>query len=100
MSAQHIPGPWKYIEGTDVYAEINGGTVCEVYIGSLSAERRSATANLIAAAPELLEALEKCIYIIGASADEYETLWRSDDEVNAAYDAAFAAIAKAKGETK
>lgn len=46
---------------------------------------------------ELLEALEKCLYVIGAPTDEYETLWRTDDEIKTAYDAAVAAIAKTKG---
>jgi hypothetical protein len=46
---------------------------------------------------ELLEALEKCLYIIGAPTDECETLWRTDDELKTAYDAAVAVIAKAKG---
>lgn len=46
---------------------------------------------------ELLNALEKCLYIIEDPADDCMTLWRTDDEVKDAYDAAVAAIAKTKG---
>jgi hypothetical protein len=60
-------------------------------------ETTEENAHLIAAAPDLLEALEKCIYIIGHPKDEPETLWRTDDEINNAYMQARAAIAKAKG---
>ena len=51
-------------------------------------------ARLIAAAPDLLEALEKCAAIIGAPQEGH---WATDDEVNDAYESAVAAIAKAKG---
>ena len=52
-------------------------------------------ARLIAAAPDLLEALEKCAAVIGAPQEGH---WATDDEVNDAYDSAVAAINKAKGE--
>ena len=58
-------------------------------------EEAMANARLIAAAPELLEALEKCASVIGAP---QEGNWATDDEVNDAYDRAGAAIAKAKGD--
>ena len=51
-------------------------------------------AHLIAAAPDLLEALKKCAAVIGAPQEGH---WATDDEVNDAYDSAVAAIAKAKG---
>ena len=54
-----------------------------------------ANARLIAAAPDLLEALEKCASVIGAPQEGH---WATDVEVNDAYDSAVAAIAKAKGE--
>ena len=57
-------------------------------------ERR---ARLAAAAPELLAALKKCARIIGSPADSPEALWRTDAEVNDAYNSAHDAIAKAKG---
>lgn len=63
MSAQHTPGPWSFSRTCDILAPIGDtgkqGIIAKVrviYAPSGEAERR-ANARLIAAAPELLEAL-------------------------------------------
>lgn len=56
MSAAHTPGPWR-VSGK---ATINGG---RGWIASVSTLNRNANARLIAAAPELLEALEQIAWL-------------------------------------
>lgn len=50
MNAQHTPGPWK-IKGQDIIGSGENGYIC-TWSG------RSANAQLIAAAPDLLEACQ------------------------------------------
>ena len=94
MSAQHTPGPWSYLAGDglawrpSVQRATEGGFV----VAGLSREREEADAKLIAAAPELLEALIECEYMID------HCLFGCDAENAKAK--ARAAIAKATGETK
>lgn len=87
------PGPWEYERGDD---EIFPGKHFVVYDETVCDETVICTplngkhdANLIAAAPELLEALEEVmrVYIIGQGKQK-----------KAIYDLAQAAIAKAYGE--
>ena len=98
--SKHTPGPWfisgrmtKYIE-----ARIGGGLIQEVAAcGPTDAdggygERQYANAQLISAAPDLLEALE------GMVRKAQKQNW--NDNYPAELNAAYAAIAKAKGETK
>ena len=62
---KHTPGPWRYVDG---YFD------CDVWAGNkmvLSYERHPtdedrANARLMAAAPELLEALEACLMVLNA----------------------------------
>lgn len=66
MNAQHTPGPWAHIETlpdraidyageTFIKAEANGVTIAT--LSNYSPTERRANARLIAAAPDLLEAL-------------------------------------------
>jgi hypothetical protein len=84
--SKHTPGPWcmeSFFHGQyDVYSEvtddfISGGTISE------------ADARLIAAAPDLLEALEKVVSFVDAG----QGTWTVEEQQKAR-----AAIAKAKGE--
>lgn len=50
-------GPWGVSANTSVDSEL-GGFICEAYGDSTSFEEDQANAKLIAAAPELLEALQ------------------------------------------
>jgi len=82
---KHTPGPWKaHAEGGTVFGELG------LLIAS-TPDRNAENARLIAAAPELLEALE-CLLSLGAS--EHFGKWDDWEEVKAAK----AAIAKAQGE--
>ena len=90
---KHTQGPWEINSGTTVYAQ-NGiarlrrrAALCKTDISSSEGdtlEKARANARLIAAAPELLEALKE---LVG---------WLEDDIYF--LDKARAAIAKAKGE--
>lgn len=56
IDTAHTPGPW-FVHANQVYSEHNGQTVA-VFPGVRSDEPVSANAHLIAAAPDLLEAVE------------------------------------------
>jgi hypothetical protein len=96
--SKHTPGPWRVeavdAEGTLVYHRVMsaGYRVAGVYTirggRGLSREESDANAHLIAAAPEMLAALEG-ILNIGHTPDTWEVAHRIGR----------AAIAKAKGET-
>lgn len=88
--AKHTPGPW-FVNGpwhiqsdTKLAVPSIVGNVLQPRNGDI--QEREANANLIAAAPELLEALENILIYLGD--------WDTDDEECVA---ARAAIAKAKG---
>jgi len=98
---KHTPGPWIVHdcnpnivreESTDACVALmcDGGHCDEILIGD---EEREANANLIAAAPDFLEALEKISNMDGLTADGSRIAFRMGA-------IATAAIAKAKGETK
>lgn len=106
MTAQHTPGPWHFIGDSlthrqfDIYAPNQplGQHVCTV--NNLSVEKlytrdagvALANARLIAAAPDLLAALQALI----GEADLGEI--DHDEETRQLLDAARAAIAKATGD--
>lgn len=92
MSAQHTPGPWvlKQFGGPQISGP-NGYAVATMW-GALSvrelAGQDAANARLIAAAPDLLEALEMMV-AVSRSAPGFSAMVRKDAEL---------AIAKARGE--
>lgn len=64
MSAQHTPGPWSFDEGGDDHVKVGGtrlASPCAVH------PEWKANARLIAAAPDLLEALSR-------AADEFDLI--------------------------
>lgn len=96
--SKHTPGPWfisgsmtKYVE-----ARIGGGLIQEVAsCGPTEAdcgygEQQRANAQLISSSPELLEALENMV------SKAQKQNW--NDSYPAELNAAYAAIAKARGE--
>jgi len=101
---KHTPGPWKAhlnvptarIEGHII--KVDDDVECPIASlwvggGTEGKPRQKANATLIAAAPDMLEALEE---LMGAITLE-EDLFRCDDLDRADYCRATAAIAKAKG---
>lgn len=87
---KHTPGPWNRIKGDrNVYSA--AGTVCKtpaILGGGSAATNWEANARLIAAAPDLLEALEALLDYAESGWDHFP-----DVSVNAR-----AAIARARGE--
>lgn len=83
---KHTPGPWHVSQpdGNYIRSEIGG-------IAGLTFSATKADAHLIAAAPDLLEALELAVTLDRSAADGDESIWVTD---------ARAAIAKAKGQSK
>lgn len=95
MTTKHTPGPWKIIT-LDGHTYINPqrpegewGLIAKM-VGT-SAYEESANAALIAAAPDLLAALEELLW--AASRTSLET----DGDYSNAFTAARAAIARATG---
>lgn len=98
------PGPWLVTGGTFVYALNDYGTNsfwANIYAGSqggyksaaTSSEEIEANANLIAAAPDLLEALER---IMDLGIVEHQVGW---PELELALSMSRVAISKARGES-
>lgn len=98
MSANHTKGPWNNYQGDDIYCvyDADGKKICTIepvdIVGWNAVHREEADANeaLIAAAPELLEALDKLVNCISET--------RGPDASDA-LDCALSAIAKARGES-
>jgi hypothetical protein len=113
MSTQHTPGPWRVEprEGYGFKPRVLGerAHVCEV--GNAVEEdweRWDADARLIAAAPDMLEALRECVQRFASTLEEIKSLLiahpideMQDDAANQAdeqaLDRARTAIAKATG---
>ena len=105
MSAQHTPGPWQVavdIFDNDGMPEtaiqaMNGGATVAVALdfGLNNPDMRQANARLIAAAPDLLEALQELVSIVAIH--QFST---NNKFAWAEMECARAAIAKATGETK
>jgi hypothetical protein len=116
MSAKHTPGPWAYYGGerwvgsateksllycADVHADAPGyrGNVCDIqsadHISGITRAEAAANARLIAAAPDLLEALYAVLDDV-EDLDMYPS--NAVGREAGAFDLVVAAIAKATGE--
>jgi len=84
----HTPGPWK-LDIFDGGINVDGERPIALMLGL--AEEGLANARLIAAAPELLEALKRYVEHDDTAYDPAENFWRQIK------DEALAAIAKAEG---
>lgn len=94
MSTKHTPGPWQldhrgytFIVAAPKHGYITRD-VCRMDASTMSAFHREANARLIAAAPDLLTALEEVLPHVEFSHRQFK----------AEVDAARAAIAKATGQ--
>lgn len=96
--SKHTPGPWHHttmlhgvqgIYGPDRYMVADAGNTRR------SVAEQVANARLIAAAPELLEALQECITEDGAVAFASEDFYKAKQRLMAINNIARAAIAKA-----
>jgi hypothetical protein len=104
----HTPGPWKAVDDVDEGVWVspqntNNNIICDI-VGRIWDPEAKATqitdedienARLIAAAPDMLEALEKVIDLAKANRDDDGIFDEQDEEY---FKIATAAIAKAKGE--
>ena len=87
------PGPWLKRTGGGAQYIVHGEhIICSI---PRSYPNLKNEANLIAAAPELYEALN---HLAAAVVENYGKGWPNDD-LDRAIDAAWAALAKARGET-
>lgn len=114
--SKHTPGPWEVKSGMSCrrVEDTHGGAVTIIYnhqeyngeaCGSITSQNKTddelqANARIIAAAPELLEACEALLVMMGKQGGhrklDDQLTWRANDEKAEA--TARAAIAKAKGE--
>lgn len=105
MAHKHTPGPWfprksfdgiRYIGVAEIGSNIADTAICE-FCGS---ENDKANAQLIAAAPELLEALEEIVTCEENRAKDlrHRKAWELVKFSEQRIKKAKAAIAKAKGE--
>ena len=100
--SKHIPGPWSYTplaKGMRISADTKTSLALVLVPQYYDSEKEAQLANarLIASAPELLEALEEVLELMG----EIDATTREDDDGNEVFyhevQAAYDAIAKAKG---
>ncbi|WP_265497267.1 hypothetical protein [Providencia rustigianii] len=62
MELKHTPAPWKYTirNANEIMTTFHGVTIGDVYLDITTANQK-ADSHLIAAAPELLDALQKLV---------------------------------------
>ena len=87
---KHTPGPWKI--GTKYKTDIYGDGLGGKLIARVGMSPDNADARLIAAAPELLAALQEIVALENTESDEWDGVERLIPEI---CDIARAAIAKA-----
>jgi hypothetical protein len=89
MNTKHTPGPWTVRERADKGLSIKAGELCLIAKIGLQTTSYKENARLIAAAPELLEALERLV--------AWAIIYGDDLENDIEFSFAKKAIAKATG---
>lgn len=89
--SKHTPGPWAVVSGHDWHSGQQYGVKD---VAPLNHTITEANANLIAAAPDLLEALENMMDMIGLSSSS------PNPAVRDLIKKSLSAIARAKGESQ
>lgn len=101
---KHTPGPWVVANGLQVWKSghntVASPRICTLKnaahpVEQISAEEQKANASLIAAAPELLEALQAYHALHAPAEGRFPSA--ADTPAGVAYAKALAAIAKAEG---
>ena len=106
MSTQHTPAPWTtdgdaYSGNLDIIALTGRIAMLDCEFSEETEDVLTANARLIAAAPELLAALQNCVNVLSLALplfdDESTDDKDSREEVGSVLDAARDALAKATG---
>ena len=90
--SKHTPGPWALSSGASHVIAARGGGICKLDSIHGAYQDQAANAHLIAAAPDMLEALKRIEYGLTQDARTADG-WTKADAVACAQ----AAIAKAEG---
>lgn len=61
MSQHHTPGPWRYVQRPNGLVHIVTADL-DTTVAIIPVSRDTTNAHLLAAAPDLLAALEMCVY--------------------------------------
>lgn len=93
METKHTPGPWVYEESSGYVRCHDGSAVADAY-ESLEKPQSDINGRLIAAAPDLLHALETLVNAAYNIGGENVTGW---ERLEHAADAGVAAVVKATG---
>lgn len=88
--SKHTPGPWNYAIPEDGFVSCEGGQICRRPLRALNPRRGTweANARLIAAAPELLDALESALSVIQSEYPESKWANYGVPKIRAAIDKA------------
>jgi hypothetical protein len=96
MSEQqkHTPGPWYRAAHASLTIRCDSGIHADVPVATVSAltPHTEADARLIAAAPDMLDALRAAVFSF-----DVDDAWTGNGTIEAAVDACLLAIAKATG---
>lgn len=94
----YTPGPWEKVSWPNGYCRILGSRKVIAMVDPMRNEPEGlANANLIAAVPELLEALEELLRVLGEAEIPFDAILDEPEIPLDAIIAARAAIAKARG---
>ena len=102
MTAKHTPGPWAYHNTPTPFIYVNAGglQICQIYTSTAHGQsmgEQFANARLIAAAPELLDALVALLGVAPSKAPGAGLIVGAEEKHANALQAARAAIKKATG---
>lgn len=90
QTTKHTPGPWRIVSGIDV-VDFYDYSICSVATSNKTQAERKANARLIAAAPDMYDALKNIMHGIDTGAitsDHDETFANAIKQANAAISAA------------
>ena len=107
-TTQHTPGPWRVCNSRDIFPDDNDregrryiahiGPELDLHYCDLTFDECKANAQLIAAAPDLLEATEFMLLLYDETRTALHTLLTGGDKMDEMADKALAALAKARGQ--